>query len=147
MKVYFMRHGEASWKASSDADRPLTDNGVVRLQATLQANAERMQDVEHILHSPYLRAVQTARLAADVLAVKSLSDDARWTPDCDPQQALETLESFSDKTILVVTHNPLVSRLVGGFCGTGVEPFDTGTLVCVEADWPAMGLGMLRWKS
>jgi len=142
-----MRHGEASWQASCDAERPLTENGRVRLNATLRANAARMQDVQHILHSPYLRAVQTAHIAGEVLGIESYSDDPRWTPDNDPQQAIETLEAFADQTILVVTHNPLVSRLVGGFCGTGVEPFDTGTLACVDADWPAMGLGSLIWKA
>ncbi|MDI3324982.1 histidine phosphatase family protein [Pontibacterium granulatum] len=142
-----MRHGEASWQASCDAERPLTDNGRVRLFATLRENAARMQDVQHILHSPYLRAVQTAQIAGEVLGVDSYSDDALWTPDNDPQQAIETLDAFTDQTILVVTHNPLVSRLVGGFCGAGIEPFDTGTITCVDADWPAMGLGSLIWKA
>lgn len=147
MKFYFMRHGEASWQASCDAERPLTDVGVLRLRATLTVSAERLQGVDCILHSPYLRAVSTAQIAANILGVESLSSDVRWTPDCDPQQAMETLEAFVDKTVLVVTHNPLVSRLVGGFCGTGIEPFDTGSLACVEADWPAMGLGSLLWSA
>lgn len=142
-----MRHGEASWQASCDAERPLTESGRVRLFASLRENAARMQDVQHILHSPYLRALQTGRIAGEVLEVESYSDDALWTPDSDPQCAIETLESYADKTVLIVTHNPLVSCLVGGLCGSGVEPFDTGTIVCVDADWPAMGLGSLIWKA
>lgn len=150
MKYFFMRHGEASWQAACDAERPLTENGVIRLRKTLTENRSRMTDVDHILHSPYLRARQTAQIAGEVLGVTEFSQDARWTPEGDIVQALSSLEAYEDKTLLVVTHNPLVSLLVGAFCeggGAMAEPFNTGTIACVEADWPATGMGTLHWKS
>jgi phosphohistidine phosphatase len=149
VKVYFMRHGEASWRAACDAERPLTDQGVVRLRKALSTQAAQMGGIDCILHSPYLRAVQTAQIAAEVLNVAHLIPDARWTPDCACVPALESLEAFEDKTVLVVTHNPLVSTLVGLLCHCEralPEPFDTGTIACVEMTWPAAGLGSLIWK-
>lgn len=149
MKIYFMRHGEASWRAPCDAERPLTDQGVLRLRRTLSGAAEQMSDVDCIVHSPYLRAVQTAQIAAQVLNVSQLIPDARWTPDCAIPPALAALEAYAERTVLVVTHNPLVSMLVGVLCSGEralPEPFDTGTIACVEASWPAAGLGSLLWK-
>ncbi|MGB0467450.1 MAG: phosphohistidine phosphatase SixA [Pontibacterium sp.] len=149
MNYFFMRHGQASWDAARDADRPLTHQGIVQLKAKLQRNAGRLQAVQHIVHSPYLRAVQSAEVAAEILGISTLIPDARWTPESDVTHALESLESLSFPSVLLVTHNPLVSRLVAVFCEgkqATPEPFDTATLVRVDADWPASGMGTLAWK-
>lgn len=149
MNYFFMRHGEAAWQAPSDAERPLTETGILRLRRVLAQNAARLSSVEHIIHSPYLRATQTAQIAADMLGITSLSIEEHWVPESGVTDALATLEAYSDRTVLVVTHNPLVSMLVGAFCeGAGAmpEPFGTGTIARVDAEWPAVAMGTLVWK-
>lgn len=141
-----MRHGEASWYASSDAERPLTESGVLRLRAALHNVHDRIDSIDLLIHSPYLRTTQTADIACEMLAVAQREIDSRWIPEADLVEALSSLESHADQTLMIVTHNPLVSRLVGALCGTGIEPFDPGTIAAVDLEFPAEGLGTVVWK-
>jgi len=141
-----MRHGEASWHASSDAERPLTENGVLRLRAALHDVQDRIDDIDLLIHSPYLRTTQTADIVCETLSVAQREVDSFWVPEANQTQALASLEAYTDQTLMVVTHNPLVSHLVGAICGTGIEPFDPGTIAAVDLEWPAEGLGTVVWK-
>ena len=65
--VRIYRHGETESNVKavpSDANTPLTEKGVE--QAQLLGEQLKSQGVETIYHSPYLRAEQTARIAASI---------------------------------------------------------------------------------
>ncbi len=151
MNFYLMRHGQAEAYAASDADRCLTSSGKHELERFLKALSPDLQDVDLILHSPYQRAFETALIVSTVLGVDSVQTLPHWTPEASPSLALASLESFENKTPLVVTHLPLVGY-VTALCCQGSEqyplPFTCGEIVKITADWPAAGLGQLlqNWR-
>ncbi len=144
-----MRHGQAAWQAPTDAERPLTEAGILRLRQRLLQLDGVLAGVEQIVHSPYLRARQTAELVAERLQLDSLLQDSRWTPEGDPQAALQSLEGYVGRTTLVVTHLPLIGHVTSLLChGRQVppEPFECAAVAVLEAEWPAAGLATLRQK-
>ena len=80
MDCILMRHGIAvdreEWKGP-DEDRPLTDRGAKRV-AQAAAGLQWM-DVNpiHLLSSPLVRAVETAKIVHDVLKVRSTVRDRK----------------------------------------------------------------------
>ncbi len=149
MMVYLMRHGIAEpFGCKPDPQRSLTAVGRARVQAQFEA-CQPLLAVQRIVHSPYLRAQQTAQIGAQVLTGTPLIVDGRLTPDDDPATALAVLEQYADLPTLYVTHNPLIGRLIGLLCeGSSrvVEPMETGMLAAIECNWPAAGMGTLAWK-
>lgn len=146
MKFYLMRHGEAEMFAVSDEARALTSGGVERLREKLMRKMSQLRGIDCIIHSPYLRTVQTAEIVSQFLGVNEFIASENWTPEADPQHALAFLEAFSARTPIIVTHMPIVSRVEALCCGDlrYPQPFQCGELSLIEADWPAAGLGSSR---
>lgn len=146
--IYLMRHGIAEpFGCKPDSQRALTAAGRAGIQVQFEA-CQPLLPVQQIIHSPYLRAQQTAQLGAQLLSVPLIVDD-RLTPDDDPANALTLLEQYADVPTLYVTHNPFVGRLIGLLCegnSRAIEPMDTGMLAALECDWPAAGMATLSWK-
>lgn len=144
MRCFLMRHGEAELYAASDQTRALTFQGVERLKHQLQALQGQLGEIEQIVHSPYLRAQQTAALVADTIGIteSNIVISELWTPDSDPHAALAMLEAYTDKTTLVVTHMPLISLVEALWLGETLYPqaFACGEISRISADWPAAGL-------
>ena len=143
MKLYLMRHGEAVPFAASDAQRPLTPYG----EECAAAAAEWLPESPRLLASPYLRTQQTATA---VCRQPSEAESVEWlTPDNDPRQVLEALSQLSgDQPLLLVTHQPLISRLLGLLL-TGdsrdAPAMDPASLACVECEVIAAGCAELQW--
>jgi len=144
-----MRHGIAEpFGLVDDAERALTEQGRQRVMRQFQAHKESLE-IDFIVHSPYLRACETAQIGANVLGITRLESDERLVPEADAVQALALLEQHADATVLYVTHNPFVGRLIGLLCEGSArypEPMDTGMLAQLSGDWPAAGLAQLDWK-
>ena len=122
MKLYFIRHGKASYDAPNDELRPLLPEGI-----------EQAQDLGHVLKqlgvrpsriytSPRLRAKETAEHIGNALGINPEVTEA-CNFDFSLEKALKLAEGFGeDADILFVGHNPsmseavteaLVSRMVG----------------------------------
>lgn len=147
MKFFLMRHGEAEHSASSDAKRHLTTNGIKSVRGRVNQYSEDLSEIDLIIHSPYLRTIQTSEIIADSLNLSSaLVESALWTPDSDPLVALESLAHHSQSTPIIVTHMPLIS-IVEALCCEGVisypRSFSCAEIAEITADWPAAGLGSL----
>lgn len=69
MEVLLIRHAIAvdHDAAPSDAERPLTKRGIKRFRLAVRGLERLGLTLDHVLHSPWLRAVQTAELLAPVL--------------------------------------------------------------------------------
>lgn len=106
------------------------------------------EPVDTILASPYRRAQETAQLVQTQLQLRRGVSTAAWlTPDDDPRQVLNFLAERTESTLLLVSHQPLVSQLIGLLVDgnrNGHYPMPTAGLACVELDLPAAGLGQLR---
>jgi phosphohistidine phosphatase len=141
-----MRHGEAEMFAVSDESRALTSGGAEKVRLKLTELKPQLNAIDCIIHSPYLRAAQTAEIVAQCLGIKTLIVSEKWTPEANPSEVLASLETFSNLTPLIVTHMPIVSRVEALCCGEPQypQPFNCAELSCIDADWPGAGLGSSR---
>lgn len=153
MKVYILRHGEALSKGdpavSSDAERPLVDEGIRRSRQALEGFAKLGISVNAIFTSPWLRAKQTAAIAADVLDMNQrLFELDELAGDRAIEAVMNALTKYSHQDVMLVGHNPQLSELAAyllslstsmqvdlkksGICAIEVEripPKNPGTLL------------------
>lgn len=145
MKLWVLRHGEAEPRANTDAERRLTAHG--REQVLRSAAVLLGEPLQAILASPYVRAQQTAGLVHQALGFAEPVQTVRWlTPDSDPQEVIAELDKLGLEQVLLVSHQPLVSTLVG-MLEQGTRqgpPMSTASLAELEGDWPLAGLMTLR---
>ena len=67
MKLYFMRHGEASDDAKSDELRPLTDKGAQRVHLTGKAHEKINVTLDSLYASPRLERGKSASIVGQYL--------------------------------------------------------------------------------
>jgi phosphohistidine phosphatase len=146
VKLWILRHGEAEPRANTDAERRLTAHG--REQVLHSAARLLGQPLQAIIASPYVRAQQTAALVHDTLGFAEPVRTVPWlTPDSDVQEVIAEIERLGLDQVLLVSHQPLVSTLVGMLEHGHVQqspPMSTASLAELEGDWPLAGLMTLR---
>ncbi len=140
MELFVLRHGIAEDKGAhrSDADRALTEEGRKKLTTVLKQAAKAGVAPSLILTSPYVRARQTAEMAADFLKCKQPLVEAKsLTPGHSPQDVWNDVrEHRSEESLLLAGHNPLLSQLVGYLLASPALRFDfrKAGLVAVQVD-------------
>lgn len=122
MRVYVFRHGIAEDAApgQDDSTRELTPKGVDKLHKILKTAREAGVQPDVILTSPYVRAVQTADVATEIL---DFSGEVVKTEALVPYQNSvdlwqEILVHRAGDELMVVGHNPLLSDFVCFLTGT-----------------------------
>ena len=103
--------------------------------------------MQAIIASPYVRAQQTAGLVHEALGLDQPVQTVTWlTPDTDPLEVITELNTLGLEQVLLVSHQPLVSCLVGLLeQGHRQGPsMSTASLAELEGDWPLAGLMTLR---
>jgi phosphohistidine phosphatase len=120
VRVVFLRHGIAHDRADPacppDPERALTDEGRKRTRRACRGLATLQLGATRVLTSPYVRARQTAEIAAAELSV----DAARFTytaallPDAPPYVVFHALHAFTDtdEAIVCVGHAPHLDRAI-----------------------------------
>src|SRR4029077_5530486 len=99
MQIYLLRHGIAddARAGQPDSERALTGDGRDKLRRVLKRARSADLDPGVILSSPYRRAVETAALAAEVLAYKGEIVRVRaLTPEASPSDAWEEIRVRKD---------------------------------------------------
>lgn len=146
-RLYLLRHGEAEFSAAHDEMRRLTDRG---LRQARQAASALPKTVTALYHSPYVRAVESARAVSGAHTFRSESSAPWLVPDANIPDALAQLELLSGQDTLLVTHNPFVTHLAAVLSGepaTSVA-FNTGALAeltpVADGDW-LPGCMTFRW--
>lgn len=141
MLITIMRHGEAQFRAASDSSRQLTEQGRKDNLATTSALLSHNPEFSHALHSPYLRAQQTAEDLCTSLGGLASESCEMLTPDVPVTDLLSYLQHFCEErqvsSLLLVGHNPLLSHLLSLLLdGThsGARHLDTSNLVCLNVD-------------
>ena len=131
--IYFLRHGIAErLSPGGDRTRSLTEAGKEELRRVLAWARQAQVKPDLVLSSPYVRAAETGRLAIQELDVEqSLSFADELVPDSTPQDLWRELRVQGAESILVVSHEPLLSATVAWFLGSTKE------IVCFPArqDW------------
>ena len=116
MEIYLLRHGiaEDAKAGEPDSDRALTKEGREKLRRVLKRARAAGVAPALILSSPYLRAVQTAEAAAEILGYsRGLVRTPALQPDTSPHDTWDEIRSHKDETsILLASHEPLMSSML-----------------------------------
>jgi len=145
MNVFIMRHGEAIPFAAKDRDRELTDNGRNEVMAMVKRCADDFAVVDEVWASPYVRTQQTATIVNMAIDKKIITHDF-LTPNSKPDTVLKMLAE-EDKTILIVSHQPLVGTLVDKLADLEVGRYYMGTaaIAKINLSFGPMSCGELSW--
>jgi phosphohistidine phosphatase len=150
MRCYFLRHGlavDAGECSGTDFDRPLTGEGQERLKLAAKTLAALQPKIDVIVTSPLVRAKQTATIMAKRLKLQDrLVEDERLGGGFGLSYLAEVLAEHSTAgAIMLVGHEPGISRTVGQIVGGARIDFKPGTLACVNVPDPATLEGELLW--
>jgi phosphohistidine phosphatase len=139
LNLYLVRHGLANWPSwpGSDAERPLTPEGerIIRAEGAALARLGLRPDL--VLHSPLVRARQTAELLAEALG---LADRVRahelLSPGFDHKALKKLLRQHAKlDALMLVGHAPDMANVVEKITGGAVK-IKEGTMAHVKIEKP-----------
>ena len=132
-EIWILRHAEAeSTGPEGDASRRLTGDGRRRAKEVGRSLADRGLKPGRVVTSPYLRARETAEIAAAEAAPKiGIEEDVRLEPGGDTGDAARAILHDGPLPALLVGHNPDLSELVLALSGSPVA-MRKGMLVRLE---------------
>jgi len=146
-RIWIFRHGEAERQTANDPDRVLTERGEHDARAAGKWLAGVATSQLQIFASPYQRAQQTAKNAALALPHQSIRTVNWLTPDCDPNDVIKNINQLTFSELLLVSHQPLVSALIGAFVSGDYlagAPMATASLAELEMKTIAAGCASLH---
>jgi phosphohistidine phosphatase len=154
MILTIWRHGEAE-EGAIDRRRKLTNAGSDDIgfgcrQLHKACINKGVPQPDTILYSPWVRAVQTAEIVAAAYTHADATAETALQPVSDVTSVDVALSGIVESSpraghVLVVSHQPLVSRLVDYYLGDGaaVPSLSPGGLVTVSLDVVAPACGSL----
>ena len=116
-EVVFFRHGIAD-ASTPDRDRALTEEGVRKTWASAEGLKKMGVAFDRILTSPWTRAVQTATILSEVLAMAAPEVLPELAGDHTAQELLVALRSHQGKNLILVGHQPLLGEAVAELLGS-----------------------------
>jgi phosphohistidine phosphatase len=148
VRLILFRHGIAQDRADPDCPpdplRALTDEGVEKTRAAAAGLRALQIAPRAVWTSPYLRAVQTADLAAQALDVRARRTTEALLPDADPRALVDELRFADVDEVLCAGHAPHVDRFVAYVVGSNVD-----VVAVKKAGAAAIDLdgkeGVIRW--
>jgi len=152
MELYLFRHGiaEDAQAGRPDADRALTDEG--RKKAAEVVKTARRAGVEPslIVSSPYVRAVETAQIAAEGFQHKGeIVRIEALVPHGSPEKVWAELRDYREESaILLAGHEPLLSHLMAFLLASPALRVEMKKAAMVRIDVGTVGAmphGTLRW--
>lgn len=152
LELYLFRHGiaEDAQPGRRDADRALTDEGRKKTAEVVKAARRAGLEPALVVSSPYLRAVQTAKIAIDELAYKGdLVKTEALVPHGTPEGVWHELREYRDQpSVLLAGHEPLLSRLTAYLLAAPALRVEMKKAAMVRIDIETFGPtphGTLRW--
>lgn len=142
------RHAQAEHASGvPDHDRPLSGRGRRDAAATGAFLAERGLLPGLVISSTAVRALETARLIAGSTTPPGRVTASPALYGASVDEALEAAAAIPADAVLLVGHNPTMSRAVETLTGSSIA-LVTAAVACVEV--PALsrahpGSGVLRW--
>lgn len=139
MQLIIMRHGEAEPAFANDPQRNLTTRGFMECQRTGAWLQQHFGTIDYALVSPYVRAMQSFEMVKSMVTVGQMEESNDIIPSGNPkivQDYVNVLEQQHDvKTLLFVSHMPVVSYLVDTFCDRFISHlFSTASVATLEYD-------------
>ena len=151
--VYLVRHAIAAVrdeKWPDDSKRPLTHEGAARMRRIVKGLVSLGVEIDQILTSPLVRAVETAEILARGLdPVPEIVQVPALGPDGLPAKMAEAIGAAAGRAavIAVVGHEPSLGELAAWLIGARAPlPFKKGGACRIDiADWPPARTGQLVW--
>jgi phosphohistidine phosphatase len=165
MDLYICRHGIAAELGEDgitrDADRPLTAEGKRKLNQIGKALNLLEIEVELVVSSPYVRAIETAEILYDSLHVqRAMEVTEELIPNGNVRQFLALMRKLNPKSVLVVGHEPYLSSLIAllvsgnpdaailmkkaSICKLVVNRLEFGRCACLEWLLTPKQMGLMR---
>ena len=148
MELYFLRHGiaaDAGPTGLGDADRPLTKEGIAKMQAGARGMRRLGLRLDALLSSPLVRAHETAAIVARVFGLE-LQLAEKLAPGCDLAQLFALLGEYrAAERLMLVGHEPDFSSLIGALTGGSNVLMKKGGLARVDIERLEQGIGTLAW--
>ena len=151
MEIYILRHGiaEEAQTGKPDSERALTEEGRHKLRQVLQRAAAAGAEPTLILSSPYRRAVETARLAAQVLDCGEMLNTEALLPSSTPEDVWQEIRTHrQEPALLLAGHEPLLSQVAAYLLGApGIQiDMKKAGLVRIDQDgFHGPPRGLLKW--
>lgn len=156
MQLLLIRHAIAEARedfaitGKNDAERPLTEYGRRRMAKNARGMRRVSPKIDVMVSSPYVRARETARIAATALGVRNVLTVDALTPDQHPKEFFAWLGTqATDAVIAAVGHEPHLSRLLMWGLAQKAEAsaeFKKGGAALVDfGSGCKAGTGILRW--
>lgn len=154
MELILVRHGIAVRRDTpgfAEEDRPLTEDGIERMQRAARGLARFIDPPDMIVASPLLRSRQTAEIIAQ--ALQSNHDIAEWPsllPGAAPTAILSVLKKYSGEStsLMLVGHEPQLSHMTAVLLGTEEKAiaYRKGGACSLEFEAkPTAGSARLNW--
>ena len=150
MLLYIARHGEATFNAPSDRERPLTPYGITATTALIDRHEKEFLGIQRIWSSELTRAIETATIYSNKLNI-DVTRHRFLAPEAQLELIIERLQWYAQEAkgapLLMVSHQPLIGDLVSVLCFGNVYdpyPFITSEVALLECDIPAPGLCELK---
>ena len=140
-----MRHATAADPGgSSDALRPLTEQGRREARGAGRALRDEGAEIAVVLSSPRLRARQTAELVLEGLG-RALPIEIRETLNCGAtgDVYLAEIRAQNAGAVLLVGHNPEMSAFASSLVGQPLS-FRPATLCAIDLEEDGAGVRWLR---
>ena len=154
MKLYLIRHGDAVDAVEGklkETDRYLTAEGRAQLRRVAGKLASLADDLDAVLTSPLVRAVQTAEIVSTVLGYKGPVESSRalspgrWKRG---MMAEELAGRSPAGHYALVGHNPDVEEMATTLLDLpeGAVPFKKGAVCLIETEGaPFSGKARFKW--
>jgi phosphohistidine phosphatase len=149
LQLWLGRHGEADDPdtAPTDFDRKLTPFGRNQVAQLTRWLLAREEAPELILHSPLVRARQTAEvIAGEISGGVVVMKESLLAPGFSTVALLHRLKNAGVQRVVCIGHQPDIGRSLAEMTGGVRTAIAPGTLACIEFQGAtAVDTGMLRW--
>jgi phosphohistidine phosphatase len=151
MEIYILRHGiaEEAQAGKPDSERALTEEGRHKLRQVLERAATAGAEPTLILSSPYRRAVETARLASQLLECGEMLKTQALLPNSAPEDVWQEIRTHrQEKSLLLAGHEPLLSQVAAyllGAPGMQIDMKKAGLLRIDQDGFHGPPRGVLKW--
>jgi phosphohistidine phosphatase len=129
MRIYLVRHAEAA-SGEPDHERRLTPEGGEQARRVAERLAEAEPRPDAVLHSPLVRARETAELIAAPLGIQP-EPDARLAPAATADDVRAAIAGRGE-AVVVVGHQPDCSEVAAALTGGPEPPFPPAGVFVID---------------
>lgn len=156
MQLLVIRHAIAEDRDTfvssgrNDGERPLTEIGRDKMRRAVAGLRQVVPRIDLLASSPYVRAMQTAELVAEVYPIDEIKKVDALVPGAPLQQFLAWVQRKATADVIaIVGHEPhlgeLVTWLMSGVRESRVEMKKGGAGLLEFQGQPGAGVAVLRW--